>query len=51
MKFPIKIRGENVTKTDLDSLEEGRCVTSMVMDIFMKLLEIQYEKEIKEHNI
>merc|ERR1711962_566336 len=51
MKFPIKIRGEDVTKTDLDSLEEGQCVTSTIMDIFMKLLEIQYEEEIKEHNI
>merc|ERR1711962_1240381 len=51
MKFPIEIRGENLTKTDLDSLEEGRCVTSTIMDIFMKLLEIQYEEEIKEHNI
>merc|ERR1712240_837017 len=50
MKFPIEIRGENLTKTDLDSLEEGRCVTSTIMDIFMKLLEIQYEKEIEEHN-
>merc|ERR1711951_61472 len=51
MKFPIKIRGEDVTKTDLDSLEEGQCITSTIMDIFMKLLEIQYEEEIKEHNI
>ena len=51
IKFPIKIMGGNISKIDLDTLGEGQCMTSTVLDFFMKLLEVSYEKEIKEYNI
>ena len=51
IKFPIEIMGKNISKSDLKSLEEGQCMTSTVLDIFMKLLEISYEEEIKKYNI
>ena len=43
--------GENLSKSDLESHNEGQCITSTVLDIFMKILEATYEKEIKEYNI
>jgi len=51
IKFPIEILGENLSKSDLESLDEGQCVTSTVLDIYMKILETKYEKEIKNYNI
>merc|ERR1711915_49393 len=51
IKFPIEIMGENLSKSDLESLDEGQCVTSTVLDIYMKTLETTYEKEIKDYNI
>ena len=46
IKFPIEIMGENLSKSDLESLDGGQCVTSTVLDIYMKILEATYEKEI-----
>merc|ERR1711962_388162 len=51
IKFPIEIMGENLSKSDLKSLDEGQCVTSTVLDIYMKTHETTYEKEIKDYNI
>ena len=51
IKFPIEIMGENLSKSDLESLDEGQCVMSTVLGIYMKILEATYEKEIKEYNI
>merc|ERR1712240_721215 len=36
IKFPIEIMGENLSKSDLESLGEEECVTSTVLDIYMK---------------